>query len=218
MSAVTLSAQALITVADALTFLQDQGGGGGANDLLRDHINGVSAMILKATGRDRLIWISGDNITEFRDGFGDDDMFLHNAPLRKLVSVDLRPHYDTAVSLTVPVPPATYSDDMFFDERSGMVELKTRVFPEGRKQVKFVYEAGYYKQDTPTSGDPADPEYLELKMLALNVMARGWSRWKNQTHGVASESRGDVSISYTADDLTKSERSALHRYRRSLYA
>jgi len=218
MATVTLSAQSFVTVAETLTFLQDQGTAGDDNDLLRHHINGVSAMILKLTGRDRIVWANGDQITEYRDGFEEPTLYLHNAPVREIVSVTLYPHWGASVSIAVPTPPSFYSDEMYFDERTGLVALKNRVFPTGPKQVAIVYEAGFYAPDLPNSGDAADSEYLELKLIALNAIARRWARWKNQTHGIASESRGDHQVSYTAEDITPEELKALRRYRRGLWA
>ena len=218
MANVNLSGQALVTVEETLRFLQDQGSPKDDNDLLRNHINGVSSMMIKLTGRNRLIWVDDDTITEFRDGFGDNSMYLYNAPVRKIVSVTLLPHETTGTSVTVPTEPATFSDGMYFDSRSGLIVLKGRVFPAGMKQTKIEYEAGYYKQDIPSNGDPADAELMELKMIALNAIARKWARWKNQRHGVSSESRGDTQINYNSDDITKSEIIELKRYRRSLFS
>jgi hypothetical protein len=218
MGNVILSPQSLVTVDEALAFLQDQGSPTDDQDMLRHQLNAVTGMILKLTSRDRLVWIAGDEITEYREGYGTNRMFLRNAPIRELVSVTLEPHQTTGISIAVPTPPATFSDACYFEPASAMLVLKNQVFPEGPSTVKVVYEAGYYVQDTPTVGDVADAEVLELKLIALNALARRWSRWKNNRHGVSHESRGEQSVSYFADDLTKDEVRDLRRYRRSLFA
>jgi hypothetical protein len=218
MGSVLLSSQSLISVEEALAFLQDQGSPTDDQDLLRTHLNAVAGMMVKLTGRDRLIWKTGDSITEYRDGYGSDRLFLKNAPIRSIVSVDLSPNQTTPQSIAVPTPPATFSDECYFDATMGVLVLKSRVFPSGPASVKVVYTAGFYVQDQPTAGSPADLEAAELKMIALNVLARKWSRWKNGRHGIASESRGDLSISFSPDDMTKDEIRELKRYRRGLFA
>lgn len=218
MGTVLLSPQSLISVEEALAFLQDQGSATDDQDLLRTHLNAVAGMMVKLTGRDRLIWKTGDNITEYRDGYGSDRLFLKNAPIRSIVSISLEPQQTTPTSIVVPTAPATFSDGCYFDPTVGVLVLKSRTFPSGPGSVRVVYTAGYYVQDQPAAGDHADLEAAELKMIALNVLARKWARWKNGRHGIASESRGDQSISFSPDDMTKDEIRELRRYRRGLFA
>ena len=217
MGSVTLSGQSLFTVDEALRFLQDQGTTTDDNDLLRHHINGVTAMVMQITGRDRLVWVDDDEITEWPKGLGTPRIWLKNAPVRKIVSVSLVPHSSTPVAVTVPTEPATFSDEMYFNPVSGEVVLTSRVWPEG-SDAKVVYEAGYYKQDSPSSGSPADRQFLSLKLIALNALAAKWARWKNQKHGVASESRGESTISYSNEDFQDHEIREMKRHRRHLYA
>ena len=209
MAEVTLNTQALITVDEALAYLQDQGSAVDDNDLLRTHINGVSALMLMVTGMDKLKWVDGEQITEIRDGCGIATIWTLTAPLVEVVSVTLYPNQDSSVSITVPVAPALYSDDMYFESRTGLIVLKNRTFPDGPGLTKIVYEAGYLS---------TDHEFQGLKMIALDALAAKWKRWKDQKHGIASENRGETSISYTTEDFDKNAMKDLRRYRRNLFA
>jgi hypothetical protein len=209
MGAVTLSDQSFLTVEQALLYLQDQGTPHDDQDTLRLHMNAVAGHMVKLTGRNRLIYVENDNITEYRDGMGTTRLQLRNAPVKALVSITLNPHESTSVAVTVPTGGATFSDDCFFDAVAGLVVLKSRLFPEGASTVKIVYTAGF---------ETGSPEFDELKMIAANILARRWARWKGQRHGVSSESRGDNTISFVPDDITKTEIRDLRRYRRILFS
>lgn len=215
---VPLSAQSVVSVEEALAYLRDQGSPSDDQDFLKMQLNAVAAMVLKLTGRDRILWVDNDEITEYRAGDGLAQMFLKNAPVRKLTSITLSPHESTSVSITVPTGTATYSEQCYFNPQNGLLVLKSATFPEGPSTVKIVYEAGFYAQDVPTSGDPGDMEVMELKMIALNALARKWARWKGSRHGVSSETNGDRTISFSADDMTKEEVRELRRYRRTAFA
>lgn len=218
MGAVLLSHQSFLTVDEALAYLGDQGSPQDDQDSLRAHMNAVAAYMVKLTGRDRLICAAGDQITETRDGNGTDTIYLRNAPIRSLVSLTLNPNWSTSSSIVVPVSPATYSDECYFDAVGGAVFLKGSTFPNGPATVRIVYTAGFYLQDTPTAGAAADMESHELKLIAANILARRWARYRNQRHGVTSETRGDQTVNYAADDAMPAEIKELRRYRRSLLA
>lgn len=218
MGAVDLSSQSFLTLEEALAYLGDQGSPQDDQDTLRAHLNAVAAYMVKLTGRDRLICADSDQIDEVRDGDGTEILYLRNAPVRSLVSLTINPNWSTASAIVVPVPPATFSDQCYFDAKSGAVILKGSTFPAGPATVAVSYTAGYYLQDTPTAGDPADVEALELKMIAANILARRWARYRGQKHGVASETRGDQTINFSPDDVTPAEVKELRRYRRSLFA
>ena len=218
MGTVMLSAQSLVTVEEALAFLQDQGSPSDDQDLLKTHLNAIASMMIKLTGRDRLVWVAGDDITEYRDGGGRSKLYLRNAPIRSLTSVTLNPQQASPTTVVVPTGSDTYSDGCYFDSRTGALVLKSLTFPDGPSSAKIVYRAGYYKQDVPNPGDLADVEAMELKLIAMNALARKWARWKNGRHGISSESKGDVSVHFTADDITKSEVQELRRYRRTMFS
>jgi len=209
MGSVTLSNQSFLSVDEALAYLQDQGSPLDDQDGLKLHLNAVAGYMVKATGRNRLIHVATDPLTEYRDGMGTSRLYLRNAPVVSLTSVTLNPHESTAESVTVPTSPATYSDHCFFDPTGGVLVLKDRVFPEGPSTVKIVYLAGFVA---------GTPEYDELKAIAGNILARRWARWKGNRHGVASESRGDQTVAFVADDVRKEEVADLRRYRRTLFA
>lgn len=218
MGLIDLSAQAPCTVEETLRYLQDQGSNVDDQDLLTIHINSITSMMLTVMARDRMIWVDDDEITEYRDGDGRKYIYTRNAPVRKIVSVTLLPHDTNPVTVDVPTEPALFTSEMYFDPESGLIALKSRTFPTGRAETKIVYEAGFYPQDSPTDGDAADPEYLNLKLIALSAIATKWHRFKDQKHGVASETRGDQSTSYTTADFTEMEMKDLRRYRRTMYA
>lgn len=218
MGAVLLSNQSFLTVEEALSYLGDQGSPQDDQDSLRVHLNAVAAYMVKLTGRDRLICAAGDQITETRDGDGTETLFLRNAPVRSLVSLTLNPNWSTSSTVVVPSPPATFSDECYFDAAAGAVILKGATFPAGQASVRVVYTAGFYLQDQPTAGAAADMEANELKLIAANILARRWARFRNQRHGVTSETRGDQTVNYQADDATPAEVKELRRYRRSLFA
>lgn len=206
---VTLNSQALVTVAETLRYLQDQGSPVDDNDLLKMHINAISALMLRVTARDVLIAVDGETVTEYRDGIGQQQIWLKNAPVVKLTSVSLYPNTSTPVDLVVPGTGEIASDDMYFQPVNGLVGLKSRSFPDGFMTTKIVYEAGFASGSSEIAG---------LKMIALDALASKWKRWKDQRHGVANESRGEQSITYAADDFTKTALAELRRYRRTLFA
>lgn len=209
MGSVVLTNQSFLTVEQALSYLQDQGSPHDDQDTLKAHMNAVAGYMVKLTGRNRLIYAAGDNITEFRDGLGTTRLQLRNAPVKALVSVTLNPHESTSTSIAVPAGVATYSDDCFFDATAGLVVLKGQAFPAGASTVKIVYTAGF---------EAGSAEFDELKMIAANILARRWGRWKGQRIGISSESRGDNTTNFTPDDVTKDEVRELRRYRRTLFS
>ena len=215
---IDLSSQSIVTVEETLAYLQDQGTRVNDQGLLKMHINAVTALMLQVTARDRLLWVDDDSIDEYRAGDGTNIIYLKNAPIRKIATVTLNPMTSTTTELTGPTEPALFNDDMWFEPVRGLLGLKTSVFPDGHSTVLVEYEAGYYKQDSPTASDPADPEYLGLKMICLDAIAAKWQRWKNQKHGIASESKGETSISYSESDFNVTAMLELRRYRRTMFA
>ena len=218
MAKVTLSPQSPVTVTEALAYLRDQGSMVDDNDILRMHINGVVALMLRVMARDRMIWVDGDSIDEFRSGDGSSYLYLKNAPVRNLSAITLEPMSSSPTVLVGPTEPALQNDDMWFNPVSGQIALKTRVFPEGQSNVRIAYEAGYYLQDSPDDGDPADPEIMGLKLICLDAVAAKMARYKNQKHGIATESKGESSISYSETDFSENAMKDLRRYRRTMFA
>lgn len=207
--AVSLHAQALVTVEEALVYIQDQGSPRDDNDLLRMHINAVTAFMLTVTNRARLLHVTDDTITEFRNGDGTPEIYLRDAPVAKITSVTLNPNFSTSTTVEVPTGSDTYSDQMYFEPRTGLLVLKNRAFPDGKASVKVVYEAGF---------EADDAEILGLKMIALDALASKWARWKGQRHGVDTETRQNQSVRFSASDFSKNALEDLRRYRRTLFA
>ena len=212
MGLISLHGQVLFTVEEALAYLQDRGTEVDDNDLLRQHMNGITATMLQETGRDVLKWVDDDEITEHKNGNGMSTIWVKNAPIRKITSITLNTDSSDQTTVTVPTEPAIYTSEVSFNPVAGSIKLMTRVWPEGRL-CTIVYEAGYYDA---TSGP--DPEFLGLKMIGLNALARAWRRWKDKQHGVRSKSNKETTITYTSDDFTKDEITDLRRYRRNLFA
>lgn len=207
--AVTLKSQALVTVEEALAFLQDQGSPSDGDDLLKLHINGISSLMLQITGRRKLLWVDGETVTEYIDGNGSARAYTAEAPIVEITALQLLPNQSTPVALTVPAAGSTFSDDLYFKPSTGLVGLTGRTFPEGDATALITYEAGY---------QPTDPEIDGLKMIALEALAMKWSRWKDQRHGVTSKTRGDQTVAYAKDDLSAGAIKELRRYRRALFA
>ena len=218
MANVDLSPQSPVTVTEALAYLRDQGSMVDDNDILRMHINAVVALMLRVMARDRMIWVDDDSIDEFRSGDGSSYLYLKNDPVRRLTTITLEPMSSSPTVLVGPTEPALTNDDMWFNPVSGQVALKSRVFPDGQSTVRFAYEAGYYMQDSPTDTDPADPEIMGLKLICLDAVAAKMARYKNQKHGIASESKGESSISYSETDFNETAMHELRRYRRTMFA
>jgi len=216
--AVTIHAQAIISLDEARRYLQDQGFPTDGFDLLTIHINAITSMMLNVCGRSRLKWIDADEIIEYRDADGTTEIHTKDAPIRKLVSVSLEPLSSTPGTVyTGPTEPAVTNDDLFFDAEEGLIVLKSNVFPEGSKTVKLVYEAGYYDGTGSSPNDVADHEFNGLKMIALDALATKWNRFKSQKHGIESESKQETSVTYSTADFSTHVLKDLRRFRRTLF-
>lgn len=216
--AVTLHAQAPVTVDEARRYLLDQGFPSDGGDMLKIHINAITSMMLNVMGRTRIKWIDDDEITEYRDGDGSTEIWTRDAPIRKLVSVQVWPLATTPGSTyTGPTEPALSNDDTFFDPDEGIVVLKRTVFPDGRRTVKLVYEAGFYDGTGVSPNDVADHQFNGLKAIALDALATKWKRFANQRHGIDSETKQETTVTYSDEDFNRHAMRDLKRFRRSLF-
>lgn len=217
--AVTLDAQSPISVDEARRYLLDQGFPTDDFDMLRIHINAITSLILNVTGLPRIRWIDGDTVTEYRDGLGDSELWLKGAPVRAITGVTLHPNRSSATeTLTVPTGSDLASDDLFFDPDEGLLVLKRKAFPEGRKAAKIEYECGYYDGTGVAPNDTADSAFNGFKAIALDALATKWHRFKNQRHGVDSETKQETTVTYTTEDFTAHAMRDLRRFRRALFA
>lgn len=205
-----LNAQCLATVEEARKYLLDQGHPTDNFNLLHIHMNAITSFILQTTGRDRIKWIDADTIEEYRNGYGEADIFLKNAPIVRVVSVQTWPNDDSqGDTYTGPTEPAVYNDDMEFDAVRGMLRMKGATLPDHMSGVKISYEAGFVA---------ADHEYDSLKLITLDALARKWNRWKSQRHGIESESKQETTVTYSDADFPRFVMKDLHRFRRTLFA
>lgn len=205
--AITLHAQALITVDEAARYLQDQGVPSDNYDLLKIHINGITGVMLGVMGRNHFKWIDGDQITETVRGHGDNGVYVANSPIVSLDQVILNP-FDTSPTVLTGPGESDSNSDMWFDAATGLVTLKNYTFPDVPVAAKVLYEAGYQE---------ADHQYQSLRLIALNALASKWKRWKDQKHGVASESKGETSVSYATTDFNDVELAEMRRHKRRVF-
>lgn len=210
---VAISTQALMTAEIAKRYLRDQGLPADDGDMLRLHINAVSGFIVRVTGRSRLIY-SATAVEEIRDGFGHNWMYTREAPIKSLTSIETYP-YATGVGETLTGPGTSLgNDDMWYDSEKGRIVLLNRTFPEGIGTVKITYEAGWYDDGDGGAGVPADDSLSALRVIALEALLRKWQRWTEKRVGVTQRSSDAGSVSYSADDFSKSVMTELARYRR----
>lgn len=205
---VTLHGQAVIDLDEARSYIQDNGAAVGNSDLLKQHINAVTALMQVVTGRKYLKHVADSAITELRDGRGRPDIWTREAPIQKLTSVTLMPYRAEAETITGPGTDA-YNEYMWYNSGEGLITMKTLSFPEGNSTVQIVYEAGFTSTDVEMSG---------MKMIALEAVATKWARYKSQRHGVSSENRGEFTVTYSENDFSNNAMKELRRYRRTLFA
>ena len=215
-----LHAQAPVTLDEARRYLLDQGFASDGLDMLALHINSITSIMLNVMGRTRIKWIDGDEIVDYRDGDGTPEIWTRDSPIRKVVSVQMYPLASSpGTSYTGPTEPALANSDLFFDSLEGIIVMKRSVFPEGRRTVKLTYEAGFYSnEDADVADDTVDHQFNGLKAIALDALATKWQRFKNQRHGVESETKQETTVTYTDADFNRHAIRDLKRFRRSLFA
>ena len=101
-------------------------------------------------------------------------------------------------------PYARTQESMF---TQGMIELYNQTFPKGQKNIYIQYKAGYS-----TSGIQYP---LDLKQVALEMVAKKFKDSEESRFGVVSKNVMGENIQFSYTDLTKEQRNILNRYRKS---
>lgn len=206
MGDITLHAQAPVTVKQVKKYLQDQGYPADDWDLLKMHINGVTGLMLQFMGRKQMVHTADVQLTEYYRGYGESCIYLKNAPIQDLVSVTLLPHTSPIV-ITGPGT-ALSNDDMWFDAERGLINLKSRIFPDSAQAAKVIYESGF---------SAGDHRLENLMLIAMDAVAAKWKRWKDQKHGIASETKDNSSVTYSETDFSKTTIEELKAHRRTMF-
>ena len=136
----------------------------------------------------RRILISG-TVTDLKDGFGADSVVLRDYPVTAVSkvysSVTVPRVYDATTEVAVDTGYVT-------DLSSGIVKrVDGGFFGCGPQTVKIAYTAGY----------ATVPE--DLARAAIEVIAIKLVKGKTQSYHLAGESRGDGSVTYTADTVSR---------------
>lgn len=159
---VTASTTALITLDEAKIFLSLALDYNKEDALIQDLINGVSESVVKYMGRDLISTAH----TELRDGNGRNTMWLLNWPIidSTVSGTDPVLYIDDDGDDTWDLASTTYSITLKWDKTTGEVWLKDKdVFPKGRRNLKFVYTAGY----SANTAIPADIKLAVKKLVGI---------------------------------------------------
>jgi hypothetical protein len=107
------------------------------DSLLRDFINEASALCESYCGRKfrELIY------TEIRNGSKTPEMILRQWPVTAVTSVHIDSNHLFPVETLID--PADYMISKDINDEGIIVELFSQVYPQGRKNVKIIYTAGY---------------------------------------------------------------------------
>lgn len=192
------AAIALATVAEAKVVLKIPSGTTSEDTVLEDLINRASAHANKHTGRQLLL----ARFTEFYDGDGSDELMLNNYPVGTLTSVHDDPLRDFAAGSLLVV-----DDDYILDAAAGIISAMSGhpAFLKGKATVKVVYTAGYALASVPH----------DLKEAVLMMVQHHYKRmYQDQRIGLASESIGDQTFTYSEEAIPKKAKATLDRYRR----
>lgn len=184
---------ALITLAQAKTFLKVTASS--EDSLLGDLINSMSYAAKSYCG----VNFVQANYTEYYDGDGClDHLILRNAPLISVASMydDLQRLFTSASLIS--------TDDYQLELGAGIVRLWNNRgrFSNGKGNIKITYSAGY-------ASIPYDLQHAALLMV-LHAYKR---HYQDQRIGLVSETIGDRNMTYANEDIPKSAKSILDKYR-----
>jgi len=188
------SAVALVSLADAKSFLKISGSG--EDDVVSFLVNEISQFIGTYTRR-KLVQAS---YTEFYDGDGSAELVLARRPVQSITSVHDDPLREFGSGTLVPAA------DVLTDKEAGILMLSpvssTPAFLKGKGNVKVVYSAGY-----PAASIPYDLQIAAKKLIAFRYFER-----KDGRFGQGSQTQGLVSVSFTLDEIPRDVREVLDRY------
>lgn len=113
--------------------------------------------------------------TEYRNGNGTEQLWLENAPVSAVTSINLDSERDFDSDTLVD------SDDYFVNTVAGVVARNTGYWPRGFQNVKVVYTAGYTQANVPR----------DLRGAVYERVAQLWRRMSEKR--VDMTSRSDAS-------------------------
>lgn len=188
---------ALATVAEAKVVLKVPSGST-EDAVLEDLINRASAWANRHTGRQLL----EADYEEFYDGDGSDELMLNNYPVLEIASVHDDPIREFGASSLL-----VEDTDFLVDAAAGILTGLPGhpVFFRGKRTIKVAYSAGY--------ADDAIPH--DLKDAVLMIVQHHYKRmYQDQRIGLASETIGDQTFTYSEKDIPAKAQTTLDRYRR----
>jgi len=189
---------ALITLADAKSYLKVATGTTSEDAIISDLINEVSVWINSYCGRQFI----QTTYTEYYEGTGDSSLVLKQFPVQSVTSLyrDVTRQWtvDTAIDLV---------HDVQLDADTGLLVLwnHENSFGTGPGIVKVVYSAGY-----PIGAVPYDLQLACRKMVAWKY----FQDYSQRRFGVKSEAMQDRTVTYTEEALLADVEQILNLYKR----
>jgi uncharacterized phiE125 gp8 family phage protein len=191
---------ALVTLAQAKTWLKIASGTTSEDTLLETMINRAGALANRFTGRT----LKSADYVEFYDGTGTSKLMLRRYPVTAVSSI-----YDD-VTRAWAAASLIDSDEIIIDS-AGVIQLdpaEGTIFTRGRLNIKISYTAGY--KDT----DDANRVPYDLQEAALLILQHSYKRhYETQRIGLNSETVGDKTMTYSDDAIPKKAKAILELYR-----
>jgi uncharacterized phiE125 gp8 family phage protein len=190
---------ALITLAQAKTWLKIASATTSEDTLLEAMINRAGALANRFTGR---ILKSADYV-EYYDGTGTSKLMLRRYPVTAVSSIYDDVNRDFAAGSLIA------SAEIIIDS-AGVIQLdpaEGTIFTAGRLNIKVSYTAGY--KDATDNLVPYD-----LQEAALLILQHSYKRhYETQRIGLNSETVGDKTMTYADDAIPKKAKAILDLYR-----
>jgi|ERR1044071_1695302 hypothetical protein len=185
---------ALISLAQAKTFLKIPNATTSEDSFLESLINNVSSLASRYCAR---TFVS-TAFTEYYDGDGSDKLYLRNYPIVSIANLydDLLRTFgaDSAIDIT---------NDVLIHAGAGIVQLwnNESAFAKGKANIKIVYNAGY-------ASIPYDLQHATLLMVLFAYKRQ----YQDQRIGIQSETIGDRTTTFSNDDIPNEAQLILDRY------
>jgi uncharacterized phiE125 gp8 family phage protein len=190
---------ALVTLAQAKTWLKIASGTTSEDTLLEAMINRAGALANRFTGRT----LKSAEYVEFYDGTGTSKLMLRRYPVTAVSSIYDDVARDFAAGSLIP------TDEIIIDS-AGVIQLdpaEGTIFTAGRLNIKVTYTAGY--KDATDNLVPYD-----LQEAALLIVQHSYKRhYETQRIGLNSETVGDKTMTYSDDAIPKKAKAVLDLYR-----
>ncbi len=186
---------ALDTLANIKTHLRITSGDTTYDTQLETMIDGLSIAFNRYTRRDLL----ARDRTDYYDGDGSGILYVHHWPINSITSL----HYDTDRDFDSDTLVAT--SDYFYNKDEGVIELESGGFPDARKCIKLVSNAGF-------TSIPAD-----LLMAFRDQVKAHWRWWMDNLEKIRSVTKESVSYSFDNSVFLPVVQRVLDTYRRKGY-